>query len=150
MDETLSSLDRAFGTEPAEPRVKVELIPHCDCREVHVAAGCRVPRRAEPGNGLELRPTLLRPGTKDVCKYCGYTVCFRQLAGWKPRNVQGNKKLVKRGVDQHLAKLNEESVREIRRLHSTGVTIGRVARQYGVSRTVVSDVVNKKSWRHVV
>ena len=55
---------------------------------------------------------------------------------------------VLRGSQQPGSKLTEADVLEIR--HRSQVTVQRVlAREYGVSETVISMVVNRKRWRHV-
>lgn len=48
-------------------------------------------------------------------------------------------------------KLTEEQVRDIRRLYSAGKLMQReIAQQYGISRSNVSLIVNRKAWSHVV
>lgn len=55
-----------------------------------------------------------------------------------------------RGEQCHAAKLTAEAVREIRALHSTGRFLQMdLARMYGVGRPALSDVIIRKSWRHV-
>lgn len=56
---------------------------------------------------------------------------------------------LKRGEDQHNSKLTEEDVRAIRRLDSEGMHKETIAAQFGVTRTNVYYIVNRKSWRHV-
>jgi hypothetical protein len=46
------------------------------------------------------------------------------------------------------AKLTESAVREIRALYP-GKTQREIATMYGVNQTIVGDVVNRKTWRHV-
>ena len=48
------------------------------------------------------------------------------------------------------AKLNEEAVRRIRKLHAAGLaTQAELAREYGVSVLTIRKVVRRISWRHV-
>lgn len=54
------------------------------------------------------------------------------------------------GTKNHNAKLNDERVREIRRLYSSGLMpIYKLAPIYGVSRTVIWSVVHHLKWKHV-
>lgn len=54
------------------------------------------------------------------------------------------------GIKNHRAKLNDEKVREIRRLYSSGVMrIPKLSALYGVSTNVMWRVVNRVSWKHV-
>lgn len=49
----------------------------------------------------------------------------------------------------HLAKLTEESVRQMRRDREAGVYLKDLAERYGVNIRTVSDVVKRRTWRHV-
>ena len=49
----------------------------------------------------------------------------------------------------HVAKLNPDSVREIRGLSARGLNNCQIARRYGVDNTTIRSVVLRKSWRHV-
>jgi hypothetical protein len=50
------------------------------------------------------------------------------------------------GEAQHLAKLTEADVRDIRTSSETQVEL---ARRYGVSQGTISNVILRKTWRHV-
>lgn len=55
-----------------------------------------------------------------------------------------------RGEGHGLAKLTEETVREIRRRYAEGgVSQQRLADECGVNQTKISDVILRKTWRHV-
>lgn len=54
-----------------------------------------------------------------------------------------------RGSTHHEAKLTEEQVREIRRLAAGGRSKLSIAKQFGVSDTLIGYVVRRKFWRHV-
>ncbi len=47
------------------------------------------------------------------------------------------------------AKLTSEKVREIRRLHSEGVSRDLLAEQFGVSGRYITSLANREKWRHV-
>ena len=56
----------------------------------------------------------------------------------------------RRGQQNGRAVLTENDVYAIRAAHAAGgVTLTALSSQYGVSRTVISDVVHRKSWRHI-
>jgi DNA-binding CsgD family transcriptional regulator len=51
-----------------------------------------------------------------------------------------------RGERTHMAKLTEQDVLEIR---ASGLSFNELADQYGVTRSNISHIINRKSWRHV-
>ncbi len=54
------------------------------------------------------------------------------------------------GADNPASKLNPDLVREIRRLNSSKeLSQGKIARKFGVSQSVVSDVCLGKTWKDV-
>lgn len=56
-----------------------------------------------------------------------------------------------KGVARYNAKLTEDDVREIRRLYATGkFTQQELALQLGVVRSVISNIVKRKAWKHAV
>lgn len=56
---------------------------------------------------------------------------------------------VRRGEHVNTAKLTEVEVRHIRRLSSEGHPGITLARQFGVSRALISQIVRLKSWAHI-
>lgn len=54
-----------------------------------------------------------------------------------------------RGERNGSAKLTEDKVREIRRRCACGVSIRTLAKEYGVSPSVISNVFTRKTWGHV-
>lgn len=54
-----------------------------------------------------------------------------------------------RGVDQHLAKLTDESALEIRNRYFFGESQGELAKHYGVAKNCIKSVVTGKTWNHV-
>lgn len=55
-----------------------------------------------------------------------------------------------RGIRNGHAKLNPDSVREIRRrIKEGGVSQTQLAREYDVAKSQISMVVNRKTWSHV-
>lgn len=56
---------------------------------------------------------------------------------------------VLRGEGHGRAKVTETQVREMRQRYQQGETLKELGAEYGVHFSVVSDIVNRKSWRHV-
>lgn len=54
-----------------------------------------------------------------------------------------------RGSRHYRARLNESQVRDIREAHGRGVSIGSLAKQYGVVWTNIEHIVKRTAWRHV-
>lgn len=54
-----------------------------------------------------------------------------------------------RGIKQHLAKLTEEKVRQIRELRELKVTIPQLSRLFLVSASTIGSIVRYQSWKHV-
>jgi DNA-binding XRE family transcriptional regulator len=48
-----------------------------------------------------------------------------------------------------MAKLDDDSVRELRRRASAGESRTSLGRAFGVSRQTASDIVDRKLWRHI-
>lgn len=53
------------------------------------------------------------------------------------------------GVLNFWAKLTDSSVREIRQKHTSGVPQKDLATEYGVNRSTMSMLINRKTWVHV-
>lgn len=53
------------------------------------------------------------------------------------------------GVRHPNAVLNDDKVREIRRLHSQGARFVDIAKQFGISSSTARDVASRKRWKHV-
>jgi endogenous inhibitor of DNA gyrase (YacG/DUF329 family) len=53
------------------------------------------------------------------------------------------------GTGIHAAKLTEDAVRRIRSERAAGATGVSLATKYGVSQAVISEVVTRRTWRHV-
>jgi DNA invertase Pin-like site-specific DNA recombinase len=54
------------------------------------------------------------------------------------------------GENNGAAKLTEENVRQARKLREeTGMSYEKLARMFGITRSVMYDAINRKTWRHV-
>jgi DNA invertase Pin-like site-specific DNA recombinase len=60
------------------------------------------------------------------------------------------KGMLRRGEQHGMAKLTEDQVREIRRLHQSGSRIVDLATQFSISREMIRRILNGRSWSHVV
>lgn len=54
-----------------------------------------------------------------------------------------------RGEGQHMSKLTEDTVRQVRRRHGPGVTYQSLADEYGVSDVAIRLAILGKTWKHV-
>lgn len=95
------------------------------------------------------------PADKDVLHKCDNPPCCRpshlflgvHIDNMNDMYAKGRgKKRGLKGVEHNLAKLDEAAVRAIR----ASTEVARVlAARYGVSTTQISDVRNRKSWKHI-
>jgi DNA-binding transcriptional regulator YiaG len=53
------------------------------------------------------------------------------------------------GINHFHAKLTDEKVRTIRSLYTCGTSQTRLAKQFGVRKSTIQDVVNNRTWIHV-
>jgi len=60
-----------------------------------------------------------------------------------------NPELVRRGVNHHYAKLDDDKVRAIRNAYVDGVSVPSLAREYVVSEASISNVIKRRTWKHV-
>lgn len=57
--------------------------------------------------------------------------------------------VVKFGEDSKVAKLNNESVLEIRKLYAETKAVSKIAKMFGIGKTQVQRIVKRKSWSHI-
>ena len=57
----------------------------------------------------------------------------------------------RKGERNHLAKLSEQDVREVRRLYDDhmGLTVRKIAARFGVTGATVSYIGRRKTWKHL-
>lgn len=66
-------------------------------------------------------------------------------------NKKYHAKLKKTGSNNGRAKLTEEQVRTIRRLHKEGKTNSEIYVLYPqVTKTSIRDIINNKTWKHIL
>lgn len=98
-----------------------------------------------------------------VCHHCDNRLCVRPdhlfLGGALENNRDASRKgryanrpapNRPRGTEQPGSKLTDDAVREIRRAHADGgVTYGDLAARFGVSWSLIRNVVKRLNWKHV-
>lgn len=91
-----------------------------------------------------------------VCHHCDNPSCCRPNHLFLGTPADNNADMVRKarhphGIKHGRAKLTEADVRTIRQRYATEhVTQIKLAEDYGVDQTIISDVVLRKSWRHVI
>lgn len=69
---------------------------------------------------------------------------------WLPRGVNSSIRHNKgRGVQNHESKLTDSDVVEICNLLRCSVSLNAIARQYNVSKSTISLIRRKKTWKHI-
>jgi hypothetical protein len=54
-----------------------------------------------------------------------------------------------KGEKQHLAKLTEQQVLEIRQKYANNIYTYELAKEYNVNKSTILRIVNKKTWKHI-
>lgn len=96
----------------------------------------------------------LIPDGMLVCHHCDNPRCVRPehlFLGTPADNSRDmvNKGRSAKGSRHSQAKLDESKVQEIRRLRGTGMHQKVIAEKFGVARTLVSRIVNRRIWTHI-
>lgn len=95
------------------------------------------------------------PGNMCVLHRCDNRLCVRPdhlFLGTLKENVRDMmaKQRQSRGSNHYSAKLDEASVREIRKRRAeSGISHRSLAEEYGVSAPIITRIVNRKIWRHI-
>lgn len=92
------------------------------------------------------------PKDMDVCHHCDNPLCVRPshlFIGKALDNMQdaASKNRVKFGVSHHAAKLNNDLVSQIRNLLKNGRSQSSIAREFKVTRSIISRIKNNTGWR---
>jgi hypothetical protein len=64
-------------------------------------------------------------------------------------SIEAGTFIVRRGIKNGRARLNEDDVRTIRERHAKGDAIKALARKFGLTPTAVRYIVQRKTWIHV-
>lgn len=95
------------------------------------------------------------PAKMYVCHRCDNPVCCNPahlFLGTHTANIADMvaKGRHSRGETKGTSKLTEDQVREIRRRYALGTaTLHTLAEAYGVYESCISQIVNRKTWRHI-
>ena len=110
-------------------------------------------------NSSNTRVTTTEHKPKETWRFCRCLDCnerfktIEKYAKSKPGPPLGvprrNTENIKRGEDQHLSVLVEKNIIEIRKMASDGVVHKEIARLFGITRSHVSSIVRRHSWKHV-
>lgn len=92
-----------------------------------------------------------------ACGYCNSTKHALLLVVWRIRNAGGRGKplvwsarqVVVRGEQNVNARLTPDKVRRIRQRHAEGVRQVALAAEFGITQAAVSNIVRRKTWKHV-
>lgn len=90
-----------------------------------------------------------------VCHKCDHHYCVNPqhlflgtaLDNNRDRNQKGRSS---KGTKVNTCKLNEQQVRDIRKLHSEGHSTAQLSKIYNIHRSNVLHIVQKKSWKHII
>lgn len=93
----------------------------------------------------------------SVCHKCDNPLCVNPahlFLGTQVENIQDSIKKGRfsraRGERQHLSKLTDSKVKEMRELQKTGLTFKKLAETYGVTIAAAHRAVRGFTWKHVV
>lgn len=89
-----------------------------------------------------------------VCHKCDNKKCTNPehlFLGTQKENVDDmySKNRGQTGTKHHKAKLDDEKVKEIKKLLLLGVTMTRIAKDYGVSCGTIFFIKEEKIWKHI-
>lgn len=94
--------------------------------------------------------TLLgRSGERFQAHRFAWELDVGSVQGRRLRNTCGMKHCVRPDHWEIDARLDDEKVREIRRLHAGGVSQAALSRRFEVARATISNICSRKSWGHV-
>ena len=68
---------------------------------------------------------------------------------WKLRSENEKERTPVKGEKQHLAKIKESDIPNIRKLHLDGVSFTEIGKKYKVNRTTIARIIRGKTWKHV-
>jgi hypothetical protein len=97
------------------------------------------------------------PDGMSILHSCDNKICVNPAhlrAGTRAENLKEAYERKRRAVpdlrgEKHPgAQITASDAMRMRDLRTTGMTVAAIAKRYGVKRSLVSDVVNKRTWRH--
>lgn len=103
-------------------------------------------------NRLCVRPEHLEPGTQSENisqMYERGRQGSRNYARAERHNSKTKPETVLRGERHGMARLHEDSVKEIRRLRADGASVAELGVRFGITKGAVSAICTRRLWRHV-
>ncbi len=99
------------------------------------------------------------PGNLCVLHSCDVPACCNPNHLWTGTDADNNADMICKRRDRHTAlpgmrngssRLNDEQIRNIRKLHSSGAETQKLlAKRYGVARVTIWKIVHGLSWKHI-
>jgi hypothetical protein len=94
------------------------------------------------------------PEGMHVCHHCDNRACVNPehlFIGTNLDNIADKMKKNRqsKGIERPASKLNDDKVREIRKLRAYGYTFETLGKMFGVTPSQIYNAVNFISWRHV-
>lgn len=95
------------------------------------------------------------PEGKVVCHKCNMKLCVRPDHLYVATSRENTLDAMRDGLcpigEKHgMAKITEEQVKEIRLLHKPKeISMGFLAKKYGITKTQISRIINRKTWKHI-
>lgn len=93
------------------------------------------------------------PKGKLVCHSCDNSICVNPYHLWLGTSQDNMNDMVKKrrssyGELRHNSKLKSIDILRIRQLHPE-INQSEIARQYGVTPSIINLIVNRKIWKHI-
>jgi hypothetical protein len=104
-------------------------------------AVARAKERTAAGTPTRIRPVRRVPGGWGTWTY----TTVEPRPHWSQRLPDR----VRRGEQINTAKLNEDAVRAVRSEYVAGVEADALSKRFGVSTVQISNIVKRRSWKHV-
>jgi len=91
------------------------------------------------------------PDDKYVCHHCDNPACVKPSHLFVGTGADNSADMVSkgrsaRGTDNAHAVLNEGKIREIRQLRKSGISFQKIGSMFGVSKTAIMHIMNKRTW----
>lgn len=96
-------------------------------------------------NGLNELPTKRATGEKHWTR-----LYPEKLTRGEDNGAVKHPEKIWRGSQCKSSKLTEDNVREIKKLYKEGNTETELSNKFGVSRRNINNIINERTWRHVV
>lgn len=94
------------------------------------------------------------PSGKIICHKCDNRACVNPMHLFVGTHADNMNDKVMKGRQPHgaghwHAKLDENAVRDIRRMVAAGLTQREAGQKYGVGQSLISNILTKRLWKHI-